>query len=63
MYLTLPQFDQNFQTVMAVWDARQIKYQGPRKMKTFSETNKAKKVKGGQEAAAKKESAAGGMGG
>ena len=22
VYLTLPQFDQNFQTVMAVWEAR-----------------------------------------
>jgi hypothetical protein len=32
-------------------------------MKSFSETNKAKKVKGGQEAAAKKESAAVGKGG
>jgi hypothetical protein len=40
---------------MAVWEARQVKNQGPKMMKSFSETNKAKKVKGGQEAVAKKE--------
>ena len=55
VYISLPNFDANFTTVMAVWEARQAKNQGPKIMKSFAETNKAKKVKGGQEAVAKKE--------
>ena len=47
VYLTLPNFDQNFTTVLAVWESRQQKNQGPKMMKSFSETNKAKKAKGG----------------
>ena len=53
VYIGLPQFDQNFQLVMAKWEARQTKNQGPKMMKSFSESKKAQKVKGGQEAVAK----------
>lgn len=51
VYMSLPGFDQNFNAIMNHWEQKSNKLSGPKVMKTFSETNKAKKTKGGQAAA------------
>ena len=57
VYLTLPTFDNNFNAILANWESKSAKLSGPKQMKTFSETSKAKKVKGGQAAVAAAEQA------
>ncbi len=51
VYMSLPGFDQNFNAIMNHWEQKSNKLAGPKVMKSFSETNKAKKTKGGQAAA------------
>ncbi len=51
VYMTLPGFDQSFTAIMSHWEQKSTKLAGPKTMKSFSETNKAKKTKGGQAAA------------
>lgn len=46
--MTLPgQFDQHFNAVFSRWEQKARELQGPKHMKTFSETQKGKKLKGG----------------
>ena len=47
VYLSLPGFDQSFNGIMAHWEAKSKQLSGPKTMRTFDQTNKAKKVKGG----------------
>jgi hypothetical protein len=45
IFITLPgSFDSNFQTVWKKWEIKSKELQGPKQMKTFSETNKGKKI-------------------
>jgi hypothetical protein len=44
----LPGFDQHFNAILAHWETKSKQLQGPKQMRTFNETNKAKKTKGGQ---------------
>jgi hypothetical protein len=46
----LPGFDQHFNAILAHWETKSKQLQGPKQMRTFNETNKAKKTKGGQQA-------------
>jgi hypothetical protein len=47
VYMTLPgHFDQHFNALFARWEQKAREQQGPKTMKTFSETQKGKKVKG-----------------
>ena len=48
VYMGLPGFDQNFTAIMSHWEQKSKQLSGPKQMRTFNETNKAKKTKGGQ---------------
>ncbi len=45
IFITLPsQFNANFDNVWRKWEAKSKELQGPKQMKTFSQTNKGKKL-------------------
>ena len=49
VFLTLPNgFDGHYAVVQAKWEAKVAEKAGPKKMKTFAQTNKGKKVKEGK---------------